>query len=52
MTSKGDRLHIMWPHLTFAEFALFAGLRAAWKVPDWGFKLLGLADALRRFCRH
>lgn len=42
----------MWPHLTFAEVATVAGLRALWKAPDWGFKLLALAYALRRFRRQ
>jgi hypothetical protein len=39
------------PHLTFAEIAALAGMRALWKAPDWGFKLLSLAYAIRRFRR-
>jgi len=42
----------MWPHLTLAGLAIVAGLRAVWKAPDWGFKVLALADAVRRFRKH
>jgi hypothetical protein len=37
------------PHLTFIEIATLAGLRALWKAPDWGLKLVALADEIRRF---
>jgi hypothetical protein len=39
----------MWPHLTSIDIALIVGLRALWKAPEWGFKVLALAYAVRRF---
>jgi hypothetical protein len=39
----------MLPHLTTADFALIVGLRALWKAPEWGLKLLALAYAVRRY---
>jgi hypothetical protein len=33
--------------MTFAEIALVAGLRALWKAPDWGLKLLVFRAVLR-----
>jgi hypothetical protein len=37
----------MWPHLTSADIALIVGLRALWKAPEWGMKVLALAHAVR-----
>jgi hypothetical protein len=37
----------MWPHLTSADIALIVGLRALWKAPEWGMKVLALAHAIR-----
>jgi hypothetical protein len=41
----------IWPHLTTWTICSFAGLRVLWKAPDWGLKLVVLAEAIRRF-RH
>jgi hypothetical protein len=39
----------MWPHLTSVDIELIVGLRALWKAPEWGMKVLALAYAVRRF---
>jgi hypothetical protein len=39
----------MWPHLTSADIELIVGLRALWKAPEWGLKVLALAYAVRRY---
>jgi hypothetical protein len=39
------------PHLTFLEIAIPAILRAIWMAPDWGLKVIELAEAIRRFRR-
>ena len=41
----------MWPHLTSADFELIVALRALWKAPEWGLKVLALAHAVRRYRR-
>jgi hypothetical protein len=41
----------MWPHLTSTDIALIVGLRALWKAPEWGMKMLALAYAVRRYRR-
>src|ERR1035438_295058 len=41
----------MWPHLTSADIELIIGLRALWKAPEWGMKVLSLAYAVRRYRR-
>lgn len=42
----------MWPHLTSSVLLVALGLRALWKAPDWGHKLIGLAEAVRRYRQH
>jgi hypothetical protein len=37
------------PQLNFLEFLILVGLIAVWLVPNWLYKLLLLAEALRRF---
>jgi hypothetical protein len=39
----------MWPHLTTSVVLVALGLRALWKTPDWGLKLVMLAEAVRRY---
>jgi hypothetical protein len=39
------------PHFTFLELAALIGLRAFWLAPDWGIKVMKLADAIKRFRR-
>jgi hypothetical protein len=41
----------MWPHLTSTDFELIVALRALWKAPEWGLKVLALAHAVRRYRR-
>lgn len=42
----------MLPHLTCAQMAFLGGAsRVVWKAPDWGFRLLALAQAIRQFRR-
>ncbi len=41
----------MWPHLTSEDIELIVALRALWKAPEWGLKVLALAHAVRRFRR-
>jgi hypothetical protein len=36
-------------HLTFAEIAILAITRVAWKFPNWGLKIMLLAWVVRRF---
>jgi hypothetical protein len=38
-------------HLTSIDIATLAALRAIWKAPDWGLKLIDLIDAIKRFRR-
>jgi hypothetical protein len=38
----------MWPHLTSTQFFVLIGLYACWMAPDWGFKLIALADEIKR----
>jgi len=38
-------------HLTSAEYVAGLILLAVWMAPDWGHKLLLLAEAIRRFRR-
>jgi hypothetical protein len=33
----------------FIDVAILAVLQAIWMAPDWGFKVLALAEAIRRF---
>ena len=39
----------MWPHLTAAEIELIVGLRALWKAPEWGLRMLALVAAIRSY---
>ena len=42
----------MFAHIRSRMSRLWAGLRALWKAPDWGLKLLAFAYELRRFHRE
>jgi hypothetical protein len=42
----------VWPHLTSTDIELIVGLRALWKAPEWGLRVLNLAYAIRRYRRH
>jgi hypothetical protein len=42
---------MLMPHPTFLEIAALVGYRAWWRAPDWGLKVVELADAIRRFRR-
>jgi hypothetical protein len=42
----------MWSHLTPIVFAVPIALRVIWKAPDWGFKVVMLAEAIRRYRRR
>jgi hypothetical protein len=39
------------PHLTFLELTVLIGLRVFWLAPDWGIKVVKLADAIKRLRR-
>lgn len=51
----GDRVSsteaMLMPHLTFLEIAMYVGYRMWRHAPDWGLKVVKLADAIRRFRR-
>jgi hypothetical protein len=40
----------MWAHVTAATITITAA-RAVWKTPDWGLKVVALAEAIRRYRR-
>lgn len=36
-------------HMTLVVLLLAVGLRAVWKAPDWGLKVVALAYAIRQY---
>lgn len=50
-SGKGLRVlgDAVWPHLTSTDIELIVGVRALWKAPEWGMKVLMLAYAIRRY---
>ncbi len=38
-------------HLTPTDYKMALAMIAVWNAPNWGFKLVALAEAVRRFRR-
>jgi len=52
MSERRYRLVNLYPHISTVVLLTALGLRAVWKAPDWGHKLLELAVAIRSFRGH
>jgi hypothetical protein len=52
MSERRYRLVNLYPHISTVVVLTALGLRAVWKAPDWGHKLLELAVAIRSFRGH